>query len=231
MRSTTSARRLGPAAAITLLLALGAACSPDPVAEPSPTPAVTSPAISQTSAPPATSSSPPSRSTVAPSATAPPTVSQRPPATTPVPPPTPGDVTSSVEAKPEESKKPVKLDKPSKTGTGLTAKLTMIKAIDAKAQLPGEIAGPALALTVEVTNTGAKTADLSAVVVTVLDSDEAPGGEMTSDPAKPLKGKLGAGKTARGVYVFTVDKSKRNPVTVTVSISDAPVLVFNGKAD
>ena len=231
MRSTTSCRRLGSAAAITLLLAFGAACSPDPVAEPLPTPAVTSPAASATSAPPATSSSPSSRSTAAPTATEAPTVSQRPPATTPVPPPTPGDVESSVEAKPEESKKPVKLDKPSKTGTGLTAKLTTIKAIDAKAQLPGEIAGPALALTVEVTNTGAKAADLSAVVVTVLDSEEAPGGEMTSAPAKPLKGKLGAGKTASGVYVFTVDKNKRNPVTVTVSISDAPVLVFNGKAN
>ena len=228
MRSTTSARRLGPAAAITLLLALGAACSPDPVAEPSPsvTPAATSPVASPVTSP---ANRPPS--TAAPGPTETPTVRQPPPATTPVPPPTPGAVESTVEAKPEESKKPVKLDKPSKTGTGLTAKLTTIKAIEAKAQLPGEIAGPALALTVEVTNSGAKPADLSAVVVTVLDSDEAPGGEMTSDPAKPLRGRLSAGKTARGVYVFTIDKGKRNPVTVTVSISDAPVLVFNGKAN
>jgi hypothetical protein len=155
-------------------------------------------------------------------------VSQPPPATTPVPPPTPGDVESTVEAKPEPSKKPVRLDKPGRTGTGLTARLTTIKAIDAKAQLPGEVAGPALSLSVEVSNTGAKTVDLNAVVVTVLDSDEAPGGEMSSAPAKPLKGKLSAGKTVRGVYVFTIDKNKRNPVTVTVSISDAPVLVFTG---
>ena len=218
MRSSPLGPRLGRAAAITLLLALGAACSPDPITAPPPTAAAPSP----TSTPP---------STAAPSPTAPSSASQPPPATTPVPPPTPGDVESTVEAKPEPSKKPVRLNKSSRTGTGLTARLTTIKAIDAKAQLPGEVAGPALSLSVEVRNTGAKTVDLNAVVVTVLDSDEAPGGEMSSAPAQPLKGKLRAGKTVRGVYVFTIDKNKRNPVTVTVSISDAPVLVFTGKVN
>jgi hypothetical protein len=136
-----------------------------------------------------------------------------------------------VAPKPEVSKKPVKLDKPAKTGTGLTAKVVSIKAATAKAQLPGEVAGPALVVTVDLTNTGSKSADLSAVVVTLLDSDEAPGSEMTTKPADPLTGKVGAGKTARGVYVFTVPKNKRSPITVTVSISDAPVLVFTGDAD
>ena len=49
------------------------------------------------------------------------------------------------------------LDRPSETGTGLAAKLSSIRAINAKAQLPGEIAGPALALTLQVTNAGTKT--------------------------------------------------------------------------
>ena len=35
----------------------------------------------------------------------------------------------------------------------------------------------------------------------------------------------------RGIYVFTVPKNKRRPITVTVSIKDAPVLVFTGDAD
>ena len=66
-----------------------------------------------------------------------------PPATTPVPPPTPGGVESTVAPKPEESKKPVKLDKPSKTGTGLTAKLVSIKNIQRQGAIAGEVAGPA----------------------------------------------------------------------------------------
>ena len=50
-------------------------------------------------------------------------------------------------------------------------------------------------------------------------------------PSDPLTGMVRAGKTARGVYVFTVPKNKRSPITVTVSIKDAPVLVFTGAAD
>ncbi len=172
----------------------------------------------------------PGPSTAAPGPTDTPTSTLPPPATTPVPPSTPGDVSSTVEAKPEESKKPVTLDKPSSTGTGLTAELVSIKPINATAQLPGEVAGPALSITVKVTNRGSTPASLSAVVVTLLNSDDAPGTEMTATPAKPLGGSVKAGATAQGIYVFTVAKDKRNPVTVTVSISDAPVLVFRGDA-
>jgi hypothetical protein len=108
--------------------------------------------------------------------------------------------------------------------------LISVKAIEATARLPGEITGPALALTIEVSNTGIRPADLGAVVVNVLDSDEAPGAEMTAAPAQPLTGRLAPKKTARGVYVFRVPMDKRRPVTVTVSIGDAPVLVFRGNA-
>ena len=94
------------------------------------------------------------------------------------------------------------------------------------------MAGPALAITIDVSNTGDQAADLSTVVVTLLDSDEAPGNEMTAKPAKPLtrQGRAPA-RPVRGMYVFTVAKYKRNPITVNVSISDAPVLVFTGDAD
>ena len=139
-------------------------------------------------------------------------------------------VERTVAPQPEESKPPVRLDQPSTTGTGLTAKLILVSAVEAKAQLPGEITGPALAITIEVSNTGTRPADLGSVVVTVLDSDEAPGAEMTAAPAEPLTGRLAAKAKVRGVYVFRVPKDKRRPVTVTVSISDAPVLVFTGNA-
>jgi len=220
MRSTTLGARLGSAVAVTLLLALGAACSPDEqpgpeaTVPPSPTAAATSGSATPVPEPTPTS-----------------TKTLPPPATTPVPPPTPGGVESTVAPKPEVSKKPVKLNKPSKTGTGLTAKLVSIKNIRAEAQLPGEVAGAGLAITIDVTNTGTKPADLSTVVVTLLDSDQAPGNEMTTKPSDPLTGMVRAGKTARGVYVFTVPKNKRSPITVTVSIKDAPVLVFTGDAD
>ena len=218
MPSSTLVVRLGSAAATALLLASAAACSPDTDPGPEPTAIPSALPTSATGTP-----------TPVPDPTTTPT--ETPPATTPVPPSTPGSVESTVAPKPEVSKKPVKLDRASKTGTGLTAKLISVKATTAKAQLPGEVAGPALVVTVDVTNSSSKPVDLSAVVVTLLDADEAPGSEMTTKPADPLSGTVDAGSTARGVYVYTVPKNKRSPITVTVSISDAPVLVFTGNAD
>ena len=174
MRSFTPGRRLGLAVAVTLLLASGSACSSD----------------RRNRAVGAVRHRRPVRPQRRPGRPLLPRVdpAQRhrrrlpPPASTAVPPPTPGNVESTVESKPEESKKPVKLDKPSKTGTGLSAELVRIKAIEAEAQLPGEIAGPALAITIEVSNTGDQAADLSTVVVTLLNSDDAPGNEMSTKP-------------------------------------------------
>lgn len=223
MRSFTPGRRLGLAVAVTLLLASGSACSSDVETEPSagPTP----------SASPAPTASATSQSaTPAPGPSKTPSQTLPPPASTAVPPPTPGNVESTVESQPEESKKPVKLDKPSKTGTGLSAELVRIRAIEAEAQLPGEIAGPALAITIEISNSGDQAADLSTVVVTLLNSDDAPGNEMSATPAKPFTGTLDPGDQVRGTYVFTVAKSKRNPITLNVTIGEAPVLVFTGDA-
>lgn len=217
MHRFSAAKRLGLAAAVTLLLASGAACSPDPESSPS---AAATP----------TTTAEPGPTTAAPGPTTTPSDTLPPPATTPVPPPSPGSVESTVPTEPEESKAPVKLDKPSETGTGLTARLVTIKAVSAEAQLPGEVAGPALAITVEVANAASQAADLDSVVVNVLDADKAPATQMSTAPSKPFSGRVSAGEKARAVYVFTVPKDKRRPVTVTVSIRDAPVLVFTGDA-
>jgi hypothetical protein len=129
------------------------------------------------------------------------------------------------------TKKAVKLDKPSAARSGVVVQITEVKAIKAKAQLPGEVAGPAVALTVVVKNSSGKPVDLSAVVVNVLDSDQAPGTEMTAAPAQPLSGQLASGRSRTGVYVFTVGTSRRNPISVTVTLAgEAPVLLFTGDA-
>jgi hypothetical protein len=139
-------------------------------------------------------------------------------------------VNSTVPTKPEESKKPVKLDRPSTTGTGLTVSLTSIEPINAKAEQPGEVAGPGLAITITINNAAGKAADLSTLVVNIADSDDAPGTQMSAKPSHPLAGAVGAGQSRTGVYVFTVPRAKRKPVTVTVDIAGAPVLVFTGNA-
>lgn len=223
MPSTTASSRLRPLIpAALVLLAVLAGCS-----APSQPGAVASPTTPATSSPSRSASGP---ATTAPGPSATPKSTLPPPATTPVPPSTPGDVNSTVPTRPAESKKPVDLDQPSETGTGATARLIDLKAINAKATIPGEVSGPGVAVTLEVTNTGPKALDVGTVVVTLADSDKAPGTEITSPPAKTLTGSIAPSKSARGVYVFTVPTAKRDPVTVSVTIGAAPALVFEGNA-
>jgi len=237
---SSTRRRLTAAAAVALLLAAGA-CSKDP-ADPGPTAptaagsgsAAPTAGGSASAAPvPAPSTAAPGPSTGAPSGSTAPSSTLPPPATTPVPAPTPGGgIDQTVAPQKEVTKKPVKLDKPSDTGEGATVRITSVKALNAKAQLPGEVAGPAVALTVVVKNSSAEPLNIGTVVVSLLDATGAPGNEMSSAPAKPLTGTLASGKTATGVYVFTVGKQRREPISVSVTLTGgAPVLVFKGDAD
>ena len=237
MRRTSTGVRLVTAAATVLLLVGSAGCSEPqggsgsagtPTASPVPPAGSTASSAGAGPSAPATSAPGPATASGAGSTAG----SALPPAaTTAVPAPTPGSTAETVEASPHVSRKAVKLDKPSTDGAGAVVRITDAKAIAAKAQLPGEVAGPGVALTLEVENESQRTVDLSAVVVTLLDSDSAPGVEMSAKPADPLSGTLRPGKTTTGVYVFTVDEARRSPISISVTLAGAaPVLVFKGDA-
>jgi hypothetical protein len=122
------------------------------------------------------------------------------------------------------------LDKISSSG-GVVAEVTKIKAVSAKAQLPGEVAGPGLLLTVRLRNKSEGDLDLDVVLVTVYDSTKAPAGEMTMAPNSPMRGSLAPGETASGDYLFTIARSRRSPIVVNVTLpTKTPVMVFHGDA-
>jgi hypothetical protein len=200
-------------AALALLLAVGACSSKEPAETPggtnAPSAGATTPAPGSSAAPSSGAPSNSAPATAAPGPSTTPGSTLPPPATTPVPPPTPGGTDETVAPREEVTRPPVKLDKPSNTGSGVSVRITKIKSFTSKAQLPGEVAGPAVAMTVLVTNDTTKPLDIGTVVVSLLDSEGAPGNEMTAAPAKPLRGTVKAGGTATGVYVFTVDKDRR----------------------
>jgi hypothetical protein len=216
--------RLIGALALTGALLGVAACS-----DPSP-PASDPSQVSSPSYQPSPSSTAKARPSGKPSATSSPSDTLPPPATTPVPPPTPGTINSTVPNKPVETQKAKPLDKPAEGGNGVSVRLESVRKIKAKAKLPGEVAGPALAVAVTIDNDSSKSLDLSSVVVNLSDSSDAPGTVMSAAPAKRLPAKVKAGRSASGVYVFTVPSSKQKSVTVTVSITPGkPVLKFEGK--
>lgn len=144
--------------------------------------------------------------------------------------PIPGDSTATVPSPRESTKSPVDLDKPASTGK-VVVRVVGLKAVEAKAKIPGEVSGPALAVTVKVLNNSKRPLDTQHLLVTIYDSKQAPGGEMTGAPARPMTGELKPGASASGVYLFTVPVSRRSPVTVNVALpTESPVLVFKGNA-
>jgi hypothetical protein len=115
--------------------------------------------------------------------------------------------------------------------SALTAKITAMKAVTAKATQPGQVGGPAVRFTIRLTNTSGAAVDLSSTVVNVYSGvDEAPAYQLDSDglvfPASVAKH-----SSVSGTAVFTIPVADRGQVRVTVDTSaSATVVAFSGAA-
>lgn len=148
---------------------------------------------------------------------------------TPVAAPSGGNITETVA--PSETPKIIKTDIPGSAtpADGLSVRIDKVEAIDAKAQGPGEVSGPAVAVTVTIRNTTAKDFDLGLFAINLEDSKGLPGAGMVGPPASWLSKSVAAGAKATGVYVFSVPAKNRQPIRVSVSANPGlPTVVFEG---
>lgn len=153
------------------------------------------------------------------------------PAATAGPVPTPGRIDQEVANVEVVTNAPVPFDAAGDFGGNVVSRLVEVKAIDATAQLPGEIAGPAVAVVVEIENQSAETIGLDGVTVTLADANGAPASSVSSVPAQPVSGALAPGEKRSGVYVFTTALDARTAMTISVSYSTgAPTVLFTGSA-
>lgn len=151
------------------------------------------------------------------------------PPRTAIPPSPTGGVRETVAAKKESTRPPVPLDQAASAKPDVVVAISEVRQISARAQVPGEVGGPAVSLRVSVTNQSGEPAPLDQAVVALTDARGNPGQEMSADPARPVTGVLPPGEAADGVYVFTVDPAHLDPVTVTVTLAgETPVLLFRG---
>lgn len=157
------------------------------------------------------------------------TVSVPAPVTTEVPVPGGGDIEHTVAAVEQPVQPAVALDQPGDFGSGVAVSLDSVEKITTTSDLPGEIAGPGVAMTFTIRNDGDAAIDLSAVVVDVVDSNGVSAIGMTASPAAPFGGELPAGQQATGVYVVTFPQNFADPATISVTYSaQAPVVTFTG---
>jgi hypothetical protein len=151
------------------------------------------------------------------------------PSTTAEPTDVPEVVLADVPGLPE-ALPPVALGGSTTYSDGVAARLVDVKAVTAAARLPGETAGPALAVIVELTNTTAEGVSLDTVAVNLyVGTEGVRAARVQADSGAPFSGTLAAGASAQAIYAFSVPEDQRNAVTVTVGHSpEAGTAVFSG---
>jgi hypothetical protein len=133
-------------------------------------------------------------------------------------PPVPGDVAD-----------PVDLAATADAGHGVEIRLSRIRSVEAEANLPGEVDGPAVAVTVEVANGSRDPIDLGHVTVDLATREGASASPVLDPDREPLAGALDSGRTRSATYVFTLADEERADVSVLVRYSaDTPTVVFTG---
>jgi hypothetical protein len=123
----------------------------------------------------------------------------------------------------------VALDQPASVG-GLSIEVASVEAINGQAKGPGNVAGPALRVTLRISNGTDAAAAVDAVAVNLAYGPDAAAASPLEDPSEsPFTGSVAPGGTAEGTYVFSVPTDGRDPVSVSVGhAAAAPIAVFTG---
>lgn len=113
---------------------------------------------------------------------------------------------------------------------GVTVRLAQVEHVEGEAVAAGETSGPAVRLTVEVTNGTDAPLDLSyAVVNAYTGEDRAPAGRLVQPGGKPFEGELAPGESGTGVVLFSIPDADRDDVTVAVEYAPGTsTVVFRG---
>ncbi len=148
-------------------------------------------------------------------------------ATTPVPQPQPGDINQTVAEVPVTTLPAAAVTETADLGTGVSVEVLDVKPVTGTARGPGEVGGPAAAVTIRITNSSPAAVPLNEVEITAQDNAGTPAGTLSGDPAAPLTGQLAAGQTANGVYVFSLGASHQNPLKLSISYAaGSPVALY-----
>jgi hypothetical protein len=116
---------------------------------------------------------------------------------------------------------------------GLSVTLDGIRAIEADAQGPGMMAGPAVTVMVTVRNETGRQVRAPGGTMTVTYGPEDIPAELSQQPSDvPVPPSIEAGGTVQGTYTFLVPVDERNELTITFDYrASDPAVVFTGTAD
>lgn len=133
-------------------------------------------------------------------------------------------------AKPDEGEE-VPLDEPAPAVEGVVAEVTAIESVTAGNDIPGEPSGPAVQVTVRLTNGSDEAVDTAGANVTMTygGDERLPAAGVSGEGATVWPASIPAGGQADAVFQFAVPSSPEGDVRVIVDIlAAAPNVVFVG---
>lgn len=125
---------------------------------------------------------------------------------------------------------PVEPDDTATSAGGLAVDLVDAEAVTGTPVQPGDVGGPAVRMTISLTNPGAEEVSLSGLVVNCYyGADETPASGLTAPGGVAMPSAVAAGSTVTGVYLFTVPREERSSVRLTLDLAAGePLVVFEG---
>ena len=115
-------------------------------------------------------------------------------------------------------------------GNGVSVRVSDIQQVDGEAQGPGEVAGPALRVSIEVQNRTDNEISMELALANLYyGPDRAPASSLSGPGARSFPETIEPGKAAFARYVFGVPKQGHNPLAVEFSYTvEAPTMIFEG---
>ncbi len=158
------------------------------------------------------------------------------PVTTPVPEPSLASPTATGTPTVEPTRKATSvktgIDDVAETSPGVTASVIRVEAVSGEARGPGEIAGPALRVTINLKNASEKAIRTELGLINLYyGRDRSPAGLLSGPGATPFPEQIPAGGSGTGTSVFNVPTAGRDTIEIEFSYStDAAVVIFKGSA-
>ncbi|RMB58147.1 DUF4352 domain-containing protein [Tessaracoccus antarcticus] len=108
-----------------------------------------------------------------------------------------------------------------------------IESVTGEVAIPGEVGGPALRITLEVTNSTPEDFDTPAVVVNLYKgAARSPAGSLLNPGSRAFPDKIAPRASAEGIYLFTVGPDDRDDITIEVDLAvGTPIVLFQGKVN
>lgn len=131
---------------------------------------------------------------------------------------------------PRETLEPRPFDAAATPEPGVTVRVPKVEKVTGEANVPGEVGGPSLRFTVELTNGTGKTLDLRTVVVNAYyGPDRTPAPPLLKPGGKAFEPEAGVDDSARGAFVFNIPLEFQEDVELEVDPGvGKAIVIFTG---